>query len=123
MVTHDGCDGCFYEHCKSTDLPCKNCKGTAVLSSKEYERRSDFYTRTGENVNHPAHYNNGSIECIDAMVSAFGDDAVMRFCKINAFKYIWRADHKNGAEDIKKAVWYLNKYVELAGECNEMSEM
>lgn len=69
----------------------------------------------GELVNHPAHYNDGKIECIDAMIEAFGNNEVMSFCKINAFKYIWRAEHKGGAEDIKKALWYLNKYHELAG--------
>lgn len=68
-----------------------------------------------EMVNHPAHYNDGQIECIDAMIDAFGNKEVMSFCKINAFKYIWRAEHKGGTEDIKKAAWYLNKYIELAG--------
>ena len=66
-------------------------------------------------VNHPSHYNNGDIECIDAMVSAFGAEAVATFCKINAFKYVWRADHKNGIEDVDKAIWYLNKFKELSG--------
>ena len=64
-------------------------------------------------VDHPSHYNQGGIECIDAMVSAFGADAVRKFCLINAFKYIWRASDKNGDEDIDKAIWYLNKYGEL----------
>lgn len=68
-----------------------------------------------EMVNHPAHYNDGQIECIDAMIDAFGNREVMSFCKINAFKYIWRAEHKGGVKDIKKAAWYLNKYIELAG--------
>ena len=68
-----------------------------------------------EMVNHPAHYNDGKIECIDAMIDAFGNREVMSFCKINAFKYIWRAEHKGGVEDINKAAWYLNKYIELAG--------
>ena len=38
----------------------------------------------------------------------------MDYCKGNAFKYLWRADKKNHLEDIKKAAWYLNKYIELA---------
>lgn len=64
-------------------------------------------------VNHPSHYNQGGIECIDAMVAAYGKEAVKHFCMCNAFKYIWRADHKNGKEDIDKAIWYLNKFKEL----------
>ena len=64
-------------------------------------------------VNHPSHYTQGGIECIDAMVSAFGKEAVATYCRINAFKYIWRSDHKGGKEDIEKAAWYLRKYLEL----------
>ena len=64
-------------------------------------------------VNHPNHYTHGGIECIDAMESAFGIEWVQHFCACNAFKYIFRFLHKNGLEDIEKAVWYLNKYTEL----------
>ena len=64
-------------------------------------------------VNHPSHYTQGGVECIDAMVSAFGKEAVATFALLNAFKYIWRSDHKGGKEDIEKAVWYLKKYLEL----------
>lgn len=67
-------------------------------------------------VNHPSHYTQGNIECIDAMKSAFGSEELAVYCKIAAFKYIWRCEHKNGSEDVKKAAWYLNKYIELKGE-------
>ena len=69
-----------------------------------------------DNVEHPKHYTNGSIECIDAMVAAFGKEAVMVYCRVNAFKYIWRSDLKGRVEDIQKAAWYLRKYLELAEE-------
>jgi hypothetical protein len=36
----------------------------------------------------------------------------MSFLMGNAMKYIWRADLKNGVEDLKKAIWYLNREVE-----------
>lgn len=68
---------------------------------------------SGNNVDHPHHYNQGGIECIDAMVAAFGEKAVENFCLINAFKYVWRSRDKNGFEDIDKAIWYLNKVKEL----------
>ena len=64
-------------------------------------------------VNHPKHYNQGNIECIDAMVAAYGKEAVVNFCSLNAFKYVWRSRDKNGIEDIDKAIWYLNKVKEL----------
>ena len=66
------------------------------------------------NVDHPSHYNEGKIECIDAMVETFGKTSVQDFCILNAFKYIWRYKHKGKPkEDIEKAVWYLNKYLNL----------
>lgn len=66
------------------------------------------------NVEHPAHYNKGNIECIDAMISAFGKAEVATFCKINAFKYLWRAENKGKyKEDMEKAAWYTNKANEL----------
>ena len=65
-------------------------------------------------VESPAHYNQGNIEAIDAMISAYGADEVMVFCKINAFKYLWRLGHKDAEEqEIGKIKWYLDKYLEL----------
>lgn len=65
-------------------------------------------------VNHPSHYTSGGFECIDAMESAFGKEAVYWFCVCNAFKYVWRHNKKNGVEDLKKAQWYENKAKELS---------
>lgn len=68
-----------------------------------------------EQVNHPEHYQ-GTIECIDAMISAFGEKNTIEFCKINASKYIWRAGKKDGNgtdTDLEKARWYINKAIEL----------
>lgn len=68
-------------------------------------------------VNNPVHYQSMvkdlKIECIDAMRAAFGDEEVSCFCICNAFKYVWRHQSKNGRQDIEKAIWYLNKYLEL----------
>lgn len=65
-----------------------------------------------DNVNHPSHYETGKYQCIDVMEETQGTEAVKDFCICNAFKYIYRHSHKNGLEDAKKAVWYLNKYIE-----------
>lgn len=60
-------------------------------------------------VNHPYHYEGStSIECIDAMLVAFGSYNVFYFCLQNAFKYLWRHKNKNGLEDVRKAQWYLD---------------
>lgn len=67
----------------------------------------------------PSYYNDGNVSCIEAMESAFGTDTVAAFCKCNAFKYLWRSDHKNGTEDLKKALWYLNKLLDIYGSQNK----
>jgi hypothetical protein len=73
-----------------------------------------------EMVNHPQHYAQGNIEAIDAMISAFGKDAVRDFCKINAFKYLWRLGHKDEeAQEIGKIKWYLDKYMELSDDSSK----
>ena len=67
-------------------------------------------------VNHPGHYETGKFECIEVMQEALGVDAVKDFCICNAFKYIYRHKRKNGLEDIKKAKWYIDKFIELSEE-------
>ena len=63
-------------------------------------------------VNHPAHYTQGGIECIDALkaatVSKTGIEAI---CTANAIKYLWRYEEKNGIEDVKKARWYIDRLI------------
>ena len=65
-----------------------------------------------ENVNHPAHYNVGAIEVIDIIENqGWG----LGFNRGNAVKYILRAGHKDKnkeIEDLKKAMWYLNREIE-----------
>jgi hypothetical protein len=59
-------------------------------------------------VERPAHYNAGTVEAIDAIRSALGDDAFAAYCRGNALKYLWRAGLKGpAAEDVRKARWYL----------------
>jgi hypothetical protein len=60
-------------------------------------------------VNSPAHYNQGEIECIDAIKAALSEEEFRGHCKANAMKYIWREPLKGGDESIRKAIWYLNK--------------
>jgi hypothetical protein len=66
-----------------------------------------------DNVNHPAHYTAGGVECIDALEAAThglrGIDAV---CTANAIKYLWRWKMKGGVEDLRKATWYINRLID-----------
>ena len=47
-----------------------------------------------DNVNHPAHYTQGSIECIDAIEAALTPEEFRGYCKGNALKYLWRERSK-----------------------------
>ena len=68
----------------------------------------------------PSHYKECSLECIDAMLMAFGADHVYMFCCITAWKYMWRYQNKNGIEDVKKARWYIEKAKELGHDQPEV---
>tara|TARA_R100000030_G_scaffold96487_1_gene84684 strand:+ start:5987 stop:6289 length:303 start_codon:yes stop_codon:yes gene_type:complete len=70
---------------------------------------------TDDPVNNPFHYNEGDIECIDAM-RAMADGATNvsaheAYCWQNSFKYLWRWPYKNRVEDLKKCQWYLNRLI------------
>lgn len=61
-------------------------------------------------VNHPPHYKTHQMECIDEMMTVFGEKAVFYYCIINAWKYRYRAGSKGSAEeDLKKSDWYIAK--------------
>ena len=71
--------------------------------------KSNIPEHTQDMVNHPSHYNNGSIECIDALAAATnGLLGIEAFCTANAIKYLWRWKYKNGTEDLEKARWYID---------------
>jgi hypothetical protein len=65
----------------------------------------------------PDHYKQGGIECIEALKAATtrltGIEAV---CTANAIKYLWRWKDKNGAEDIRKAIWYCERLLKEIGD-------
>lgn len=64
-------------------------------------------------VNKPKHYTYGDIEVIDYIEQVTKDyKPELAFAIGNAIKYISRANHKNGKEDLDKARWYLNRAFE-----------
>lgn len=101
---------CLYCRWNGTDgfeEPCIHCKhnGGDVDLFEDVEESA---------VKHPEHYKTGKFECIDVMVDVYGAEATKDFCLLNAFKYLWRCKHKGKEkEDIKKAIFYLEKYLEL----------
>lgn len=129
MYNSTPCSMCEYRLINSLDDPCRECLEHASKINSTGERVYENFVpkREGlaggkkDNVNHPSHYESStSIECIQAMTLIFGEDAVADFCACNAFKYMWRYKHKNGAEDLKKAEWYLS-YLGKLQEDNEFN--
>lgn len=74
--------------------------------------------KTNDAVQHPSHYTQGKVECIEALESATaGLSGIEAVCTANAIKYLWRWRRKNGVEDVKKAQWYINHLIKhLEGE-------
>lgn len=111
--------------CAQNDLDCMNCKynldGSGICELIEYAsieielppiiKAADV----AKDAINPKHYKTGKYECIDVMIETLGIDFVKGFCIGNAFKYLYRFKHKNGVEDVKKAKWYIDKFVELEG--------
>jgi hypothetical protein len=62
-------------------------------------------------VNNPAHYNQGGVECIEAIEASMTKEQFCGYLKGNILKYMWRFEDKNKVEDLKKAQWYLNKLI------------
>ena len=75
---------------------------------------NDEVEPTNEAVQHPAHYTQGGIECIDAIRASMTADGFCDYCKGNILKYIWRWRSKGGVEDLKKARVYLDWLIESA---------
>lgn len=70
-----------------------------------------------DNVNHPQHYTQGGIECIDALKAAtVGKTGIEAVCVANVIKYLWRYEEKNGLEDVNKAQWYINRLIQELNE-------
>lgn len=69
-------------------------------------------TKPKEMINHPKHYNKGKYEVIDVI-----EDWELNFNLGNAVKYIGRADYKgNKVEDLRKAMWYIDREIERSIE-------
>ena len=74
------------------------------------ERKAQIWSRCpNDPVNHPAHYTQGGIECIEAIRASMHPSGFQDYCKGNVLKYIWRWRDKGGIEDLAKAQLYFLK--------------
>lgn len=65
------------------------------------------FQHVNDPVNHPDHYNQGSMETIEEMLLMFGGENVITFCFMNAWKYRARAPYNDPVQDLAKADWYM----------------
>ena len=86
--------------CPLKDRPDIDCCNFFECSDDAVEKAYNLVF--GEEINHPDRYAGDKFECIDVMLDVFGADVVKHFCILNAFKYLWRSEKKNGIEDIKR---------------------
>ena len=132
---------CCTDRCHHADCPYGGPKGVVGctgllhedalelirLQEKQINRQSELITRAypapephdsvnhpepHDPVNHPDHYTQGGIECKDAIkaaVTALG--GYEGFLTGNAIKYLWRWKLKNGAEDLRKAVFWIQELI------------
>ena len=111
---NDKCNYCKYAHVSiaQENMECRNldlCIDNSLFDPIDewYGISYMFEEKEKEMVNHPLHYNQG-IEAIDYIESH-----KMNFNIGNVIKYITRAKHKGTElQDLKKALWYLNREIE-----------
>jgi len=65
-----------------------------------------------DSINHPEHYTQGEIECIDAIRAALTAEEFRGYCKGNVLKYVWRERYKGQNETLAKCIPYLNWAIE-----------
>ena len=71
-------------------------------------------------IDHPKHYTQGGIECIDALKAAtVGKRGIEAVCVANVIKYLWRYEEKNGIEDVRKAKWYIERLLKELEESQQ----
>ena len=113
-----------------TDRACENCKhwrintsfGTGMglccgVDAVAANQCCQYYESQQERprdsaIDHPSHYTQGGIECIDALKAAtINLTGIHAVCTANAIKYLWRWHDKGGAEDLRKAKWYIDRLI------------
>jgi hypothetical protein len=101
------CKDCFYEKFSNSERPCELCSWSSKFVAKGVFDKAPVSVTVQDNVDHPKHYTQGSIEVIDAI-----EAWQLNFRLANVVKYVARADHKNNKlEDLKKARWYLDREI------------
>ena len=132
MVQEHKCNSCFYMESPKEAWPCNTCEGYSkyvnrniyinqpdTVAIRKWDAEDVFteqkiwkVSATEDVVNSPKHYTSGKFEVIDVI-----EDWKLNFRLANAVKYIARHKHKGKpVEDLKKALWYLQREIDKHGE-------
>ena len=131
-----GCDGCLLDSfsnnaiCHFNEWPDDRLavaydhiyKNSEVRLCGEHLKNEEVKMDGGSTdmVNHPKHYTQGGIECIDALKAAtVGKRGIEAVCVANIIKYLWRYEEKNGIEDVRKAKWYIERLLKELEESQQ----
>ena len=102
----NGCDVCLLEKFSGGVI----CDFDEWPDDKLAIAYDHVYKNSPDMVNHPKHYNQGGIECIDALKAAtVGKRGIEAVCVANIIKYCWRYEENNGIEDVRKAKFYIER--------------
>ncbi len=126
------CNSCFYMQHERDKHPCNTCEGynkfvnrniyiqrPDTVEIKEWDNEDafdgyyggseDYVQKSSDSVNSPKHYTTGKYEVIDVI-----EDWDLNFRLANTIKYVARHKHKGKPlEDLKKALWYLQREIDL----------
>jgi len=64
-------------------------------------------------VNHPSHYTDGGIECIEAIEAQLSTEELEGYLRGCCIKYQWRWRNKGGVQDLEKCRWYLDRLIQI----------
>ena len=97
------------------DWPDHDCDGNAKHGQGLWVSEDEVRPLTKDSkdvINHPDHYNNGGIECIDYLKDNMSWEAYKGYLEGNTKKYLHRWRYKSKPiEDLKKARWYLDRLI------------
>jgi hypothetical protein len=93
-----------------------NSQWKKLLAEEEAFKESVMAEHTADNVNNPAHYGKGSIECIDYIEDFLTTEEYIGYLRGNIAKYLHRWRYKNKQEDLLKSQWYLDRLIQLDGK-------
>ena len=112
----NGCDVCLLEKFSGGVI----CDFDEWSDDKLAIAYDHVYKNSPDMVNHPKHYNQGGIECIDALKAAtVGKRGIEAVCVANIIKYCWRYEEKNGIEDVRKAKFYIERLLKELEESQQ----